>query len=412
MPLEAAAGEADNGLSWDGLAELPGALRTMKATRFAAATAAGCAFVASPLLAQGLGEFAAGGAATIPEIASAIPPPAGLVEPAVVGGFSTLEPGDGKVIAGASAPVSAAWSPAPAGPSLPLDGSAVVPGAFAAVAPSDPSSTLVGPEPLVAGAGATAPVAVAEARPAIAPPSGPAPIVTTQPAPVVHTPTVYVPPPPAGGYVGSIASRSAWTGFYIGASASAAWADVDVNQTRNPPFVGPETSSFSAAANGAAFGLLAGHDWQVTPTVVAGLFASYEFNSTGFFFTANPAQGWGVELGDVWTIAGRAGWLISPRVLLYGLVGFSGSEVALSYNDTTPIPNLTYAGTDWVGGITAGLGVEAMFGRHFSARLEYRFTNFGTARVGGSDPPTAGTTTADIVEQSLRGAIVYRFGDQ
>ncbi len=409
---------------------------------------------------------------TIPEIID--PPPPELVEPPVVSDLA--EPEGRRVIEGASAPMSAAWAPAaveepllteepappvieartaapafaappPAGPieapatyalaapdpgptalaPAPLgeeppppsftpapEGGVAPPTALAALSPAPPAAPPADPEPLVAGAvgpvPAAAPIVVAQANPA---PVGPT-TVRTQPARVVsYSPTLYAPPPaPGGDYVGSISPVVTWTGFYVGASVSGSWADFDVGQTRNPPLVGPETSSFSAEANGTSFGLLAGYDWQFTPTIVAGLFASYDFNSQGFFFAPNPGQGWGVELGNVWTIAGRAGWLISPRALLYGLVGFSGSQVALSYNDTIPNPNLTYAGTDWVGGITAGLGVEAMFGPHVSARFEYRYTNFGAASVGGTAPGSSGTTTADITEQSVRGAIVYRFGGQ
>jgi outer membrane immunogenic protein len=102
------------------------------------------------------------------------------------------------------------------------------------------------------------------------------------------------------------------------------------------------------------------------------------------------------------TVRGRAGWLVTPNLLLFGTGGFAYGRVAGSANYTLTGANFPASGS--IGGFsfscatsgvpcfvgsssatrtgwTAGGGAEWLLDQHWSAKIEYQFVDLGTETV-------------------------------
>jgi len=216
-------------------------------------------------------------------------------------------------------------------------------------------------------------------------------------------PPVYVPPPPP----------VLWTGFYGGLNLGGGWASGGDNSYL--PYADPNFPIFSpqnwpgvsaaypnlvflpgggttgANSGGVVGGGQAGYNYQFGTSFVVGVETDFQGTSIsgghqGNYATAYPspftggsvlvplATGNGGNIGLPWfgTVRGRAGWLITPTLLVYGTGGFAYGEVtAFNWSNTR---------TGW----TAGGGVEWMFLPHWSAKVEYLYTDLSSGGTTGS----------------------------
>ena len=172
-------------------------------------------------------------------------------------------------------------------------------------------------------------------------------------------------------------------------------------------------------------GRAGGFDWQ-TGRFVLGAFASYDFlfegdgqAETEVCFTGCveefEGQRWEVELDDIVTVAGRAGFLVTDHVLLYGLVGWSWAEAEVGYFEgCEPVTcdNLEYAESEWTDGLTYGAGAEMIVWNNLSLGVEYRHIDFDDVEASGSRlaPDFSGETGGDVDVDSIRGVVRVRFG--
>jgi outer membrane immunogenic protein len=218
-----------------------------------------------------------------------------------------------------------------------------------------------------------------------------------------------------------------WTGFYIGGELGYAWSNRPDNWMPNDPvssffsaaaspllvpFAGqqPLASPYNVKRSGLVGGLEAGYNWQVDPRWVAGIEA--DFNGANF-------RGWGSsssvlssttninlntsETTDWYdTIRGRIGWLATPNLMIFGTGGWAYGQTRQSATFTfaSPLVGTTGAGAGGFvvtctnnascysgsstannSGWTAGGGVEWMFDRHWSAKIEYQFVDLGSTTV-------------------------------
>jgi outer membrane immunogenic protein len=224
-------------------------------------------------------------------------------------------------------------------------------------------------------------------------------------------------PPPAP------APAPTWTGFYGGIQFGGGWSDEVVNYSPNdpisavlisgnfggPPGIQPMPNDYRVSQSGAVGGFEAGYNWQAGSNWLVGLETDFSFSSidgrasgTSFLQQVAPAQTQTTtaEQSTDWygTVRGRAGWLVTPNLLLFGTGGFAYGRVSGSANYmfgpgpgsllvTTPgfsllcLPNVTcFAGssseirTGW----TAGGGAEWLLDQHWSAKIEYQFVDLGT----------------------------------
>jgi high affinity Mn2+ porin len=210
-----------------------------------------------------------------------------------------------------------------------------------------------------------------------------------------------------------------WAGFYVGghlgyAGGSSHWATSGAS------------SSFSLYQGFDAFkgtgsyfaGLQAGYNSMLPNRVVIGAEADASFpsfpNKAGVSIGGNSAlpSPFGVEtyqetMMSSGTVRARLGYAPGDW-LFYATGGFAWTYNRLTLtqlaNGTTDMPFL------WRFGWATGAGIEAAIAPHWTARLEYLFTDYGATTV--TFPSTGQRFSSDFLVSELRLGLNYRLGDQ
>lgn len=155
-----------------------------------------------------------------------------------------------------------------------------------------------------------------------------------------------------------------------------------------------------------------GYDHDIHSGFVAGIFGDYTFGNlersldVGFTGSAPNLLGTQVApssltfkavLGDAWAIGGRLGFSPGCCVLWYATAGYTHTSLELA----------GLASTD-LDGYFIGVGVEQELHSGFSLKLEYRFSDYGSATL--TDGPS---TQLDFETEvhAIRLGVAYRFGD-
>jgi len=188
-----------------------------------------------------------------------------------------------------------------------------------------------------------------------------------------------------------------WTGFYIGGHVGGAFSS------------GNNFNGLATGNNGNGRflgGLQGGADYQFAPNWVVGLEAQYSWLSgnvgavfPGGFAYNNNQRGLG-------SVTGRVGYTWGPG-LLYVKGGYAYSD----NNESVTLGGVPVAFTTDVNhsnGYTVGAGLEYMFAPNWSAKVEYQYYNFGSARFLTPAPliPFGSFTTDDHV---VKVGVNYRF---
>jgi outer membrane immunogenic protein len=195
--------------------------------------------------------------------------------------------------------------------------------------------------------------------------------------------------------------------------------------------------------NGGVFGGQIGYNWQISSNWVFGFEADAQWTGqkgSGTFTCAATVIGGaclpgltflppGVtgsaltisqELEWFGTVRARAGVLVTPEVLLYVTGGLAYGSIKTDTAFTVPTGVVTSvtaltSGSTIKAGWTVGGGLEAMFARDWSFKLEYLYVDLGSvsgATTAITIPPTFGITAAwdsKITDNILRAGINYRF---
>jgi outer membrane immunogenic protein len=216
-----------------------------------------------------------------------------------------------------------------------------------------------------------------------------------------------------------------WTGFYLGGEVGGGWSDNTLNYSPNDQVAAPLLNGNAGIPGqqpfpsvpfrqaGVVGGVEVGYNWQFSEQWLVGVEADFSFSgmkghTSGTSVFVPPAPGFAgftniVDASQTtdWygTIRGRAGWLATPNLLLFGTGGFAYGRVGDSANHTMGSAPGNFAG-DVVGSISAicvasvpcyagassairtgwaaGGGAEWLFDRYWSAKVEYQFVNLGT----------------------------------
>jgi len=190
-----------------------------------------------------------------------------------------------------------------------------------------------------------------------------------------------------------------WTGFYLGGGVGS--GAVVHELTIDTPAV--NILSFDGIGGQGYFGkVIAGYDHQMSPSIVVGVFADYDFSNistdlsvVGGLFNAS------LEHKNSWSIGGRAGFLSSPTTLWYATLGYSQAK----YDLTSTIGSLDVPDFH---GIFWGGGVESQFVGGWSLRAEYRYTNFGRESV--FNIPAVIDIGLEPSMHTAHLALTYKFG--
>lgn len=220
------------------------------------------------------------------------------------------------------------------------------------------------------------------------------------------------PPPTAGPY---------WTAFYIGGFAGGAWRDGTVFNSLTP-FDAVHPHAWSASGDSSFMGgLTMGFNWQIGFLLVG---VEAEAGSLGYKKNATDPRDhvhslYGAITFDDWEefIGGRAGVLWGDA-LLYGKLGMVFGEFHTRMYDAREPDAPIAMGDSTNSALAVGGGVEYALTRHWSAKLEYLYMDFGGAQQAngvtydssGFPVPTTDLWTADPgAVQTVRFGVNYRF---
>lgn len=224
-----------------------------------------------------------------------------------------------------------------------------------------------------------------------------------------------------------------WTGCYVGANVGYSWgrASGNINTPNLSPIL-PGTYPISQNLNGVIGGGQIGCNRQFDNRWVLGLETDFqgsaEKHSNGF---SNPfviGEGGGVLTQTVdtkiqWfgTVRGRAGFLVSPTLMLYGTGGLAYGRVSASDNASVTIDlglgggPVSLAGS--IGksktkvGWTLGAGVEGAFFdmRNWTWKVEYLYVDLGSMSGSGVAPVFgAYSWNARFTDNILRFGLNYK----
>jgi outer membrane immunogenic protein len=240
-----------------------------------------------------------------------------------------------------------------------------------------------------------------------------------------------------------------WTGFYVGINGGYSWgrSSTDVsffNTVTGAPIVPPPGSITSSSfdMNGGVAGGQAGYNWQLNSNWLLGLEADIQWSGErgraayncagtvaggvclpGLTFLPPGATGTSLALEESleWfgTVRGRAGFMATPRLLLYGTGGLAYGSIKTSGVLSSFNPNgaaLAFAGsnTDTHVGWTVGAGIEGMISGNWSAKLEYLYMDLGRFNTAtftlAPGSPIGVNVSSKFTDNILRAGINYKFG--
>jgi outer membrane immunogenic protein len=202
-----------------------------------------------------------------------------------------------------------------------------------------------------------------------------------------------------------IAAVYNWTGFYIGAQVGYAWGD---NSTREFVTATGLPTGFNQgfSTDGFVGGGHVGYNWQAGQFVF-GLEGDVEGADINGGYRLIPSlDGTDFRLNFQASIRGRVG-IAFNNSLLYVTGGAAFADLEHTYvNANTFFETFSATRTGW----TVGAGWEYGFTPNWSARLEYRYTDFGTFRNASTFAFPGFSYEHDPVFHTVRGGISYRFG--
>jgi outer membrane immunogenic protein len=198
-----------------------------------------------------------------------------------------------------------------------------------------------------------------------------------------------------------------WSGFYLGGQIGYAWRSDDHTER---DLTGPDGFRASSKPTGGVAGLHAGYNWQAGNFLlgVEGDIEGADIKGSG-----NYVDGTGNVTSD--RIDTRTDWQASLR----GRLGFTANNWLIYATGGAAWANINH---DYVSGSgsghtetssttrpgwTAGAGFEYGFASNWSARLEYRYTDYGTL----TNISTQFTSFQDhkITENTVRAGVSYHF---
>jgi len=194
-----------------------------------------------------------------------------------------------------------------------------------------------------------------------------------------------------------------WTGFYVGAHAGYQWGEDQ--QTEYVTANGLPTGFFQRFDSQGGFGgLHAGYNYQMG-SFVLGIEGGAALGRSSGGFTVAGNQ---FDARQTWeaTFRGRLGVTPMDRLMLYATGGAAFSEFKYRYVSLAGAVAPADASTAKAGW-TLGGGAEYAVTDHVTARVEYRYTDFGNASFDW--PSVGGTYTQRPRFNEVLAGISYKF---
>lgn len=148
-----------------------------------------------------------------------------------------------------------------------------------------------------------------------------------------------------------------WAGGYAGILTGYGWGDGEI-----------EGIAGSEDFDGARFGGFVGYNWDLGNQLVVGLEGDLNYD-----WNEESVAGFGdVETGMNWSARARVGYAMD-RALLFAAGGYTGTNIEGAGDDDT------------LHGWTIGGGVDYALTDRMFTRVEYRYNDFGSGDLGGTD---------------------------
>lgn len=195
-----------------------------------------------------------------------------------------------------------------------------------------------------------------------------------------------------------------WTGCYIGAQVGGQWGRDHTAEFTTATGV---STGFNQHFNSDGFvgGGHIGCTWQ-TGVWVWGLEGDFEGASVDGGYRLSNLDGTDFNLDWQGSIRGRLGWAVN-RTLFYVTGGLSFASLEYTYVATNTVFE-SFKDTEI--GWTIGAGIEHAFAGNWTARVEYRFTDYGTISNNSLVAFPGFTYKHDPEFHAVRGYLTYRFG--
>lgn len=199
-----------------------------------------------------------------------------------------------------------------------------------------------------------------------------------------------LPPPPMPVYGETpLPPQDVFEGWYLGGTIGGATVSYDFSP-----------ASGSIDSSGVLGGVIGGWSWQRGPVVVGieGDFLGADISGSRHFNAgANLAS---PNIDTMADLRLRAGYAISPRVLVFGTFGGAWANADLPIQG----PGGSGGSADFFGWSVGG-GAEVALNPNWSARFDYQFTDFSSEKVNYP----GGSVTYDPDANTYRGSLIYRF---
>jgi high affinity Mn2+ porin len=211
-----------------------------------------------------------------------------------------------------------------------------------------------------------------------------------------------------GGHFGYTGGTSNWSADTVAAPGPSTAGSINLFQPFNP---------FTEAGS-YLMGLQVGYNRMLPNRIVLGAEADVAFpsfpnlagitigGSSAFTTPALGSESYSESVVHSGTLRGRIGYAPGPW-LIYGTAGFAWTYDRLMLMQLAN--GTTESAFHWRLGWAAGAGVEAPVAPHWTMKLEYLFTGYGSSGV--TFPAAGQHFVSDFALQQLRVGLNYRFGD-
>jgi outer membrane immunogenic protein len=165
-----------------------------------------------------------------------------------------------------------------------------------------------------------------------------------------------------------------WTGPYVGAQIGAGWQQDRLAESSI--CVPACVDRVTGRATGVIGGGHVGFNWQSGPLVVG---AEADIEGTGLhhrtIYPLSSPDTFSSEIEWQSSVRGRLGFAVD-RTLVYATGGVAFADIRHNYYEASA--GISQAFSDVRTGWTVGGGIEYAITDNFTARVEYRYTDFGT----------------------------------
>jgi outer membrane immunogenic protein len=203
-----------------------------------------------------------------------------------------------------------------------------------------------------------------------------------------------------------------WTGFYVGAEFGGQWGkntgSIVDNSTANTL-----ASTGSYNTSGIVGGGLVGYNYQINQFVLGiegdltGSSNQGRFSATNAFGLSGVNVSQNTQYGFGAGVRGRLGFAMD-RTLIYATGGWAYETIDQTYGNSLTNTFLQQKISTDRSGYTVGGGVEYAFNYNWSARLEYRWTDYGKYVSNYSNLLSA-SIQQHPTDNTVMAALIYHF---